>query len=279
MRHNLYPATALFALLAWLPAARADEVPAWAAPMRKVHEKFTGKPGTLALFGDSITVSRAFWSPPAGAPEDLPEPIAKNLAVVKKHMLDDCWSRWRGSEYGNEGRKTIRWAEENIDAWLKKLNPEAAVVMFGTNDLNELDAAEYDRRTRAVVEKCLKNGTVVILTTIPPRAGFEKKAAEFAEVQRKVADDLKLPLVDYHAKILKIRPDDWNGGLPKFKDGGAKDVYQVPTLISGDGVHPSNPAKFRAYTAESLANNGYLLRTVMTLDTYADVIREVFAKK
>ena len=126
-----------------------------------------------------------------------------------------------------------------------------------------------------MVEKCLKNGTVVILTTIPPRAGFEKKAAQFADVQRKIATDLNLPLVDYHAEILKLRPDDWNGALAKFKQDGAKDVYQVPTLIAGDGVHPSNPAKFRDSSAESLKNNGYLLRTVMTLDTYADVIREV----
>jgi hypothetical protein len=270
---------AAFALLAVVPPVRAAEPPAWAEPMRKVHAKFTGKPGTLALFGDSITVTKAFWSPLAFAPKDFPAPLAKNLEVVKKHMLDDCWSKWRGPEYGSEGRKTIQWAEENIDNWLKKLNPEAAVLMFGTNDLNQVDEKEYDRRTRAVVEKCLKNGTVVILTTIPPRAGFEKKAAAFAEVQRKIAADLKLPLIDYHAEILKLRPDDWNGALAQFKVDGAKDVYQVPTLISGDGVHPSNPSKFQDYSADSLKRNGYQLRTVMTLNAYADIIREVLAKK
>ena len=55
--------------------------------MQKVHAKFTGKPGTLALFGDSITVTKAFWSPLAFAPKDLPAPLAKDLEVVKKHML------------------------------------------------------------------------------------------------------------------------------------------------------------------------------------------------
>ena len=258
---------------------RADEPPAWVAPMRTVHAKFTGKPGTLALFGDSITVSQAFWAPLAFAPKNLPEPIARDLAVVKKHMLNECWSQWRGAEYGNEGRKTIEWAEANIDRWLKKLNPEAAVILFGTNDLNQTDAKTFEQRTRAVIEKCLKNGTVVILTTIPPRAGLEKKSTAFAEVQRKVAADLKLPLIDYHAEIVKRRPDDWNGALAKFKPDAAKDVYQVPTLISGDGVHPSNPTKFRDYSAESLNTNGYLLRTVLTLDAYAAVSRQVLAKK
>src|SRR6476469_10001567 len=127
------PAILLFVFLA--PTVRADEAAAWVEPMRQVHAKFTGKPGTLALFGDSITVSKAFWSPLAYAPKTLPDPLGKNLELVKKHMQEDCWSKWRGAEYGSDGGKTIRWAVENVDAWLKKLNPEAIVLMFGTNDL------------------------------------------------------------------------------------------------------------------------------------------------
>jgi hypothetical protein len=247
--------------------------------MRAVHAKFAGKPGTLALFGDSITVTKAFWSPLAYAPKDLADPSGKNLELVKKHMLDDCWSKWRGPDYGSEGGKTTKWAEENLNNWLKKMDPEVAVIMFGTNDLSQVTAKEYDTSTRAVVEKCLKNGTVVILTTIPPRAGMEKKAAAFADVQRKIAADLKVPLIDYHAEIMKLRPDDWNGGLPQFKDDAAKDGYQVPTLIAADGVHPSNPSKFQDYSADSLKKNGYQLRSVLTLNAYADVIRNVLMVK
>jgi len=266
-------------LLGSAPLARADDAPPWVEAMKTTHAGFTGKLGTLALFGDSITTTKAFWAPLAYAPKDLPEPLAKNLEVVKKFMLDDCWSKWRGPEFGNESGQTTRWAEDNVAAWLKKLNPEAVVLMFGTNDLNRIEPKEYDTRTRAVVEKCLKNGTVVILTTIPPRAGMEKKAAAFAEVQRKIAADLKLPLIDFHAEILKFRPDDWNGGLPQFKEAAAKDGYQVPTLIAADGVHPSNPSKFADYSAESLKTNGYQLRTALTLNTYADVIRQVLTAK
>jgi hypothetical protein len=247
--------------------------------MRAVHSKFTGKPGTLALFGDSITVTKAFWSPLAYAPKDLPDPGAKNLELVKKHMLEDCWSKWRGPEYGSEGGKTTKWAEENLDNWLKKLNPEVAVIMFGTNDLTQVSAKEYDTSMRAVVEKCLKNGTVVILTTIPPRSGREKQAAAFADVERKISTDLKVPLIDYHAEIMKLRPDDWNGALPQFKDDAVKDGYQVPTLIAADGVHPSNPSKFQDYSADALKKNGYQLRSVLTLNAYADVIRNVLMAK
>lgn len=54
----------LLGVVLLLPAVTHGEEkrPDWVAPMAKVHEKFTGKKGTLALFGDSITVSRAFWA-------------------------------------------------------------------------------------------------------------------------------------------------------------------------------------------------------------------------
>ena len=37
------------------------QTPGWVGPMRKVHARFSGDPGTFAQFGDSITDSRAFW--------------------------------------------------------------------------------------------------------------------------------------------------------------------------------------------------------------------------
>jgi lysophospholipase L1-like esterase len=271
------PLLTALAVLALPPAARAaDEPPAWVKPMAAVHAKFTGKPGTLALFGDSITNSKAFWAPLAYAPKDLPPDIAKSLAVVKKHMNDDCWGKWRGGEYGNESGQTAKWAADNIDAWLKKLNPECAVVMFGTNDVGRADEKTYDKHLRAVLGACLKNGTVPILTTIPPRAGLEDQTKAFAEVERAVAADLKVPLIDFHAEILKRRPDDWNGAAPKFKEF-AKDVYQAPTLVSGDGVHPSFPSKLADYSAAALNGNGYQLRSVLTLHAYADAITRVLA--
>src|SRR5262249_39911013 len=143
-------------------------------------------------------------------------------------------------------------------------NPEVALIMFGTNDLTQLDVKEYEAKTKEVVARCLDNGTVVILSTIPPRSGLAEKSRQFADVTRKVARELKVPLVDYQAEILKRRPDDWDGALPKFKDASG-DGYQVPTLIARDGVHPSNPAKYKDYSEESLKHNGYVLRNYLTL--------------
>jgi hypothetical protein len=278
MTHAVLVAVGVLAAVAVAAAparVRADDPP-WVGPMKEVRARFTGTPGTLALFGDSISVSMAFWAPLESAPKPADPATAAALEAVRGHMRPECWRKWRGPEYGNQGSMTVRWADENVDQWLKKLNPECAVVMFGTNDLAQLDAKEYEAKTRSVVERCLKNGTVVILTTIPPRSGAVEKSKQFADIQRKVAADLKVPLIDYQAEILKRRPDDWDGSGPKFKEF-ARDVYEAPTLVSGDGVHPSNPRKFRDFSDEALKSNGYLLRSYLTLHAYADVIRRVLA--
>jgi lysophospholipase L1-like esterase len=262
-------------LLIALPmSVRADEPPAWVAAMKKVHADFKGTPGTFAHFGDSITVSKAFWTPLSYEPKKMSPEMGKARDAVKEYLKKECWADWKGADYGNDGGQTIRWADANVDKWLKKLNPEVVLIMFGTNDLTGVPLEEYDKKTRSVVERCLKNGSVVILTTIPPRAGLADKAKQFADVQRKIAQDLKLPLIDYQAEILKRCPDDWDGSLPKFKDSPG-DEYQVPTLIARDGVHPSNPAKYNDYSEEGLSHNGYALRTYLTLMTYANVLRSV----
>ena len=256
----------------------APEGDSWVRPMQDVHARFQGKPGTLAHFGDSITVSRAYWFGLQYERKNAPPEMVRTYDVVKRHMLPDCWD-WRGPEYGNEGQMTIRWAHQNVDRWLARLQPEAAVIMFGTNDVGALELAEYETKSREVVRKCLDRGTVVILSTIPPKHGQAEKAAVFAEAARRVARHMRVPLIDYHAEILRRRPDDWDGALAKFKDLPG-DEYNVPTLISRDGVHPSNPRKYAGdFSEEALRSNGYGLRSYLTLLKYAEVIDKVLARK
>jgi hypothetical protein len=243
--------------------------------MRKVRTQFTGTSGTFAQFGDSITVTMAFWAPLQWKPKEMTAEVGQRYDRVAQYQKPECWRAWKGPEFGSNGGMTIRWADENIDAWLKKLNPEVAVIMFGTNDLGQLEAEEYETKTRAVVERCLKNGTVVILTTPPPRSGRLEKSAQFAASVRKVAADLHVPLCDYFAEVMKRRPDDWDGAAAKFKDSPGN-TYEVPTLISRDGVHPSNPQKFGdSFSEEALRTNGFTLRNYVTLLTYANVIERV----
>lgn len=247
----------------------------WVKPMQAVHARFKGEKGTFAHFGDSITVSRAFWSSLKWSHKNMDKPTQAAFDLVKAYMKDACWADWKGAQYGNEGQMTIRWAHANVDQWLKKLNPEVALIMFGTNDLGPLNVQEYEAKTRQVVQKCLDNGTIVILSTIPPRHGADAKVKTFVQAVRKVATDMKVPLCDYYKAVMDRRPKDWSGALAAFKSvpGG---TYDVPTLISRDGVHPSNPGKWGGdYSAEGLRHNGFLLRSYVVLRSYDEVIRKV----
>jgi hypothetical protein len=261
---------------ATLAAAEPANAPEpWVEAMKKVRAKFTGTPGTFAQFGDSITVTMAFWAPLEGTPKNMSPETATALDSVRSHMKPECWRRWKGPEFGSDGGMTVRWALDNIDKWLTKLNPEAALIMFGSNDVGQMEVAEYETKLRQVVERCLKNGTVVLLSTMPPRSGHVEKSGKFADAARRLARELNVPLVDYHKEITTRRPNDWDGSLPQFKSSPG-DEYQVPTLIARDGVHPSYPSKFaNDFSADGLKSSGYTLRNYVCLWSYADVIGKV----
>jgi hypothetical protein len=92
---------------------------------------------------------------------------------------------------------------------------------------------------------------------------------------RQLADEFDLPLIDFQNEILERRPFDWDGSSADFKDVPG-DTYEVPTLISRDGVHPSNTrAYINDFSDRALSNNGFTLRNYLTLLTYADVIQHV----
>jgi len=243
----------------------------WAEAMAEVHERFSGEKGTFAHFGDSITVTLAFWTPLLYTRKNASEEMEQAYQLVKQYLKKECWRNWKGPQFGNEGRMTIRWAHENVDKWLARLQPEVALIMFGTNDLTSVGLEEYKKKTQEVVQKCLDNGTVVILSTIPPRHGLADKAALYADAVRKIARRMKVPLIDYHSEILKRRPTDWDGSLDKFANYKG---YDVPTLLARDGVHPSNPKKYSDdYSEEGLKCCGYSLRNYLVLMKYVEVLQ------
>jgi len=245
----------------------------WRPVIVRVHARFRGRAGTFAQFGDSITETLAFWTPLKQARKNSSPEMEQAFRRVEAHLRPECWRDWKGPEFGNQGGRMIRWAEENVGAWLERPNPEVALVMFGTNDLAGMKVDEYGDRLRSVVQRCLDRGTVVILSTIPPRHGFEGKAAAFAEAARNVAWELSVPLVDFHAEVLKRRPEDWDGATAAFR---GFEGYDAPTLLARDGVHPSAPPTYQDdYSETALSKQGYGLRNYLVLMKYAEVIEAI----
>jgi hypothetical protein len=246
----------------------------WVKPMSEVHARFKGARGACAQIGDSITFSGAYWSPLASKPTAMTPSVEASYELLKNYLKPESFNQ-KGPDFGNKGSMTIKWARENISTWLKNLNPEVAVIMFGSNDVGQIDVAQYSKLTREVIDACLANGTIPILTTPPPQTARLAKTLQFAAALREIALECRIPLIDYSQQILLRRPYDWDGSAPAFKNIPG-DTYEVPALISRDGVHPSNPrAHANDFSPTSLSNNGYTLRNYLTLLTYAEVVREI----
>ena len=136
--------------VALAPRTVLSDSPDWVEPMRTVHARFQGERGTFAQFGDSITDSRAFWYSLRWKRANASPEMLQAFQLVSDHMLEDCWDR-KGGKYGNQSGQTIRWASQNLETWLKDWNPEAAILMFGTNDLNNMGTEDYEATLEDVI--------------------------------------------------------------------------------------------------------------------------------
>ena len=249
----------------------------WVEPMREAHKRFKGEPGTLTQYGDSITVTMAYLAGLSYGKtievKNCPPDVRKELDLVQSYAKRELWRKWKDAQWGCTGMMKSDWLINNIDSWQKKMNPEISVILFGTNDLGSLCPPEYTENMAASIRRMLADGTVPMLTTVPPASG-RPIAREYWLAGLSIAHGLKVPVIDYYGEIMRRRPDDWDGRLEKF--GKPKDCYQVPTLISGDGTHPSNPKQFaNDFSEEALSSNGYNLRDYMTLRMYYQVIAKV----
>ena len=189
----------------------------------------------------------------------------------------ECWRDWKGPEYGNQGGQTARWADENVAAWLEKLDPEVALVQFGSDDLREFQVAEYRQRLRSVVRKCLDHETVVILSTIPPRHGFRTKRRRRRSPKRPGRSrEMRVPLVDYHTEILSAGPATGMGRRRRFgltrgttcpRSSPATVCTQRPAAVPND------------YSVEALRCHGFDLRSYLVLMGYAEVIDAITTQR
>lgn len=257
----------------------------WVTAMRHVHREFKDRavpaiPGTISQFGDSISDTSAFFTPLRNAHQNVSPEDQIKLSWLQGYVRPACWN-WKGGSYGNLSATTVDWGLRGMDTWLANYNPEMAVIMWGTNDLvNGPTPPVYTHYLRLIVQKCKANGTVPILTTIPPRHG--RDATDWVEAIREVARTERVPLIDLYEEIVTRRPhnppaDTWDGADPMWS---AYSGYEVPTLIARDGIHLSNWAAGRNNfdVQEGLNKNGLTLRNYLTLQKMYEVYEKVFSQ-
>ena len=223
-----------------------DLAPAVLARAKEIHADFKGQEGYIAQFGDSITYSMAFWSPMSwdDPGKYLPEDDLPNKPESSRWRDWIKGARDKGVKFSNYSGWRVGNLLKSVDAVLTKDRPEAAMIMIGTNDISGGKVpADYKENLEQVIAKCIAAHCIPILNTIPPRRGKDEAVEQVNTIVRDIASEQNIPLVDYHAAIVKLRPDkSWDG-----------------TLISKDGVHPSG-GKSNVYDSENLHNCGYALR-------------------
>lgn len=250
----------LLAAFAVGPAvASAAEPPYWVHAMKAVHASFKGSSGYVAQFGDSITYSMAFWTPIGW---DEPDNYLATDDGLPKRPKEKRWRdslkgfRAKGPEHGNYSGWRVGDVLGAIDAVLKREQPEAALIMVGSNDISGGTVPDgYRDGLRQIVQKCLDAHCVPILNTIPPRRDRQDAVEAANRVIRETALEFKVPLADFYAECLRLRPGQtWDN-----------------SIISEDGVHPSG-GQVNVYTEENLKLCGYALRNWVNFLT----VRELF---
>jgi hypothetical protein len=108
-----------------------------------------------------------------------------------------------------------------VSCELRVLRPSVALIMFGSNDLEDFTAVRFRRLLAGVVRRVSAAGTIPVLSTIPPRAQlrFSPRVARFNAEIAALAENRALPLWNFWRQMT-------GPGVP---DSG----------LSADGVHPS----------------------------------------
>ncbi len=216
--------------------------------------------GNVTQIGDSITYSMAFL-----AGMKYGNPSGSEWQTLRDHVDGDLINSRKGTAHANFSGWESADALAVISGILATHDSEMAVLMLGTNDVkNDVSIVTYESNMRAIVNACLDAGCIPIISTIPPMNAKPLSTVQaFNDVVKDIARDNNLPLIDYYDEILTRQPGtDWDG-----------------TLISGDGIHPSNPggSDLWDFSESNLDINGYALRNYLACEKMQEVIEKVLA--
>jgi hypothetical protein len=201
------------------------------------------QPGVFAKIGDSITASPSFlqalscrsprlgaWSELRGTLEFFGESPVPPGSEEAQCAVSNSYSRlgvaavggWRAAD-ALLPRESFPECEglPAVSCELQLLRPSVALIMFGTNDLEDFTAAQFRRDLARVARLVSRAGTIPVISTIPPRARqpFSQRVARFNAEIAALAENRALPLWNFWREMAE--PGVPNRGL------------------SEDGVHPS----------------------------------------
>lgn len=139
------------------------------------------------------------------------------------------------------------------------VRPAVALIMLGTNDVTLLTPEEYAGNLRTILQLTTAAGVIPVLSTIPPRRGYEPQTAFFNELIVQAAAERGVSLWDYGSVMRTLENDG----------------------LSADGVHPSqHPGGFgyaANFTGDSL-KYGYVMRNLTALQVLHTLRQQILER-
>jgi hypothetical protein len=201
------------------------------------------RPGVFAKIGDSITASPSFlqalacrspqpgeWGELLGTVEFFGEDSVPPGSEEAQCPITNSYSRvgvaavpgWRAVDALSRLESSPECLDlPAVSCELQLIRPSVALIMFGTNDLEDFTAVQFRRDLARVARLVAGAGTIPVISTIPPRARwpFFQRVARFNAEIAALAENRALPLWNYWRQM--VEPGVPNQGLGE------------------DGVHPS----------------------------------------
>lgn len=222
-------------------------------------------PHTFAKVGDCMTQNTYFLIPVGEGNYDLG--TYTELQRVVDYFADgdlDSFARISQAAAGGFNAASVLdslWAnpefceanETPLACEFRTMQPSIALIMFGTNDVQYLNEAQFDFFLRAIVVATIRDHTLPILSTFPQRPEFPEKATLYNQIVVQVALDYDVPLINL-----------WR----------ALDSLPNQGVDPADTTHLSTPADGAvcAFTDDHL-DAGANVRNLVTLQTLDAVLR------
>lgn len=213
----------------------------------------------FAKVGDSITVSTAFLGCFTGGTVDLDGREALRASIDHFRVGDaagtDPFRRVSLAAGVGWSASRVRMGDPSpLDQELSALRPRFASLMYGTNDVGFVDVDAFGRNMTSIVDAMLAEGTLPILSSIPPRdddAMADRRVPIFNGIVRALATSRGVPFVDLHRELVPLA------------DHG----------LAGDGIHPQASMGGCVLTAAGL-RAGTNVRNLLVLEAL-DRLRRV----
>lgn len=203
----------------------------------KVGDSITAAPHTLHPVGEGLTNLGAYTYLQAVI-DVYGRSLARDHNAFANTSLA-ATSGWTTTDLLDPAQApdVCQWDEAALECEYRIVRPSIAFIMLGTNDIEHMTAALYRTNMEQVITRTLARGIIPVLTTIPPRPGYENSVTAFNATLYDLSRAYSIPLIDYYATMIDLPNfgldvDRTHPNMPPLGYEGCAD-FRTPNLPFG----------------------------------------------